>query len=120
MPVEMSTEIVVQLSYSGALVAEVTYRAGLHVEVRIEEEFQHERIRFKLSHSQNRELAGNWEEALDIYFNEGIFDTKDHIFRGEMRRVGSAREHKSLFRHAAYSLLKDLEIHGYDVKIRHE
>lgn len=119
MPVEMSTEIVVQLSYNGALVAEVIYRAGLHVEVRIEEAFQHERIRFKLSHSQNGELAGNWEEALDIYFNEGIFDTKDHIFRGEMRRVGSAQEHKSLFRQAAYSLLKDLEIHGYDVKVRH-
>jgi hypothetical protein len=116
----MSTEIVVYLSYNGAPVAEVTYRAGLHVEVRIEEAFQDERIRFNLSHSQNRELVGNWEEALDIYFNEGIFDTKDHIFRGEMRKVGSAREHKSLFRQAAYSLLKDLEIHGYDVKVRHE
>ena len=65
------------------------------------------------------ELSGNWEEALDIYFNEGIFDTKDHLFRGEMRRVGSAREHKSLFRQAAYSLLKDLENNGYDVKVSH-
>ncbi len=119
MPVEMSTEIVVQLSYKGAPVAEVTYRAGLHVEVRIEEAFKDETIRFKLSHSQNMELAGNWEEALDLYFNEGIFDTKDHIFRGEMRRVGTAREHKSLFRQAAYSLLKDLELHGYDVKVKH-
>ena len=115
----MTTEIVVQLSYKGAPVAEVIYRAGLHVEVRIEEAFQDERIRFKLSHSPNGELVGNWEEALDIYFNEGIFDTKDHIFGGEMRRVGTAREHKSLFRQAAYSLLKDLATHGYDVKVRH-
>jgi len=115
----MLKESAIQLSYKGEPVAEVIYRAGLHVEVRIEEAFRDERIHFKLSHSENKEISGNWEEALDIYFNEGIFDTKDHIFRGEMRRVGSAREHKSLFRQAAYSLLKDLEIHGYDVKVRH-
>jgi hypothetical protein len=119
MPVEMSTEIVVQISYNGAPVAQVIYRSGLHVEVRIEDAFKDERIRFKLSHSRNKELVGNWEEALDIYFNDGIFDTKDHVFKGDMRRVGSAREHKSLFRQAAYSLLKDLETHGYDVEVRH-
>ena len=115
----MSTEIVVQISYNSARVAEVIYRSGLHVEVHIEDAFKDQRIRFKLSHSQNKELAGNWEEALDAYFNEGRFDTKDHIFSGEMRRVGSARDHKSLFRQAAHSLLKDLEPHGYYVKIEY-
>ena len=112
-------EIVVRVFYGDAPVAEVTYRAGLLVEVRVEKAFQDERINFKLSHSDNGELTGNWEEALDVYFNEGRFDTKDHIFSGEMRRVGSARDHKSLFRQAAHSLLKDLEPHGYYVKIEY-
>jgi len=115
----MSTEIVVQLSYRGAPVAEITYRAGLHVEVKVQQAFQNEKIRFSLTHSGNDQLSGNWEEALDLYFNEGVFDTKDHIFRGEMRRVGCAREHKSLFRQAAHSLLRDLEEYGYDVKVSH-
>jgi hypothetical protein len=29
-----------------------------------------------------------------------------------MRRVGSAKEHRSLFQHAAHALLKDIEPHG--------
>jgi hypothetical protein len=31
--------------------------------------------------------------------------------------VGSAREHKTLFRHAAHCLLKDLEPHGYNLTV---
>jgi hypothetical protein len=109
--------IVVQVFRRGSTVAEAVYEAGLHVEVRVAEEFQHEQIDFKLCHSENGDLNGTWEEALDSYFNEGTFDTKDHIFPGEMRRVGNAREHKSLFRQAAHALMRDLESYGYEVKV---
>lgn len=109
--------IVAHISYKGTPVADVTYRAGLHVEVRVAKEFLDQEVCFKLCHSQNAELKGNWEEALDNYFNEGVFDSKDSIFPGEMRRIGSAREHKSLFRQAAHALLRDLEPHGFCVEV---
>jgi hypothetical protein len=109
--------IVVQVFQLGAAVAEAVYQAGLHVEVRVFPEFRDEHIEVKLSHSENGQLAGTWEEALDSYFNDGLFDTKDYTFPGEMRRVGNAREHKSLFRHAAHALMKDLEFYGYEVKV---
>jgi len=109
--------IVAHISYKGTPVADVTYRAGLHVEVRVAQEFLDQEVRFRLCHSQNAELKGNWEEALDSYFNEGVFDSKDSVFPGEMRRIGSAREHKSLFRQAAHALLRDLEPHGFCVEV---
>jgi len=109
--------IVAHLSRGGAPVAEVTYRAGLHVEVRVAKEFQRDDICFELKYSDNNELKGTWEEALDLYFNEGVFNSTDNLFPGEMRRVGSAREHKTLFRHAVHCLLKDLEPHGYKVSV---
>ncbi len=109
--------IVAHISYKGTPVADVTYRAGLHVEVRVAQEFLDQEVCFKLCHSQNAELKGSWEEALDSYFNEGVFDSKDSVFRGEMRRIGSAREHKSLFRQAAHALLRDLEPHGFCVEV---
>lgn len=109
--------IVAHISRSGTAVADVTYRAGLHVEVRVAKEFQDESVCLSLVHSENKELSGTWEEALDMYFNEGRFDSKDSIVQGEMRRVGSAREHKSLFRFAVHALLRDLEPHGYTVHV---
>lgn len=109
--------IVAHISRKGVPVADVTYRSGLHVEVRVAMEFQNQRIHFPLSHSADKELRGAWEEALDNYFNEGLFDSKPSLLPGEMRRVGSAREHKSLFRQAAYDLLKDLEPLGYTVEV---
>jgi hypothetical protein len=109
--------IVAHISQEGKPVADITYRAGIHVEVRVAIEFQDDEICFALEHSQNGELKGKWEEALDIYFNDGVFDSKDSALRGEMRRVGSAKEHKSLFRQAAHALLKDLEPHGYEVTV---
>jgi hypothetical protein len=109
--------IVAHISQEGKPVADVTYRPGIHVEVRVAKEFQSDAIRFPLEHSENRELKGQWEEALDTYFNEGLFDSKDSVFRGEMRRVGCAKEHRSLFQQAAHALLKDLEPHGYQVRV---
>jgi hypothetical protein len=109
--------IVAHIFQTGTPVAEVTYRAGLHVEVRVAKEFVEQRVCFPLCHSQNTQLEGNWEEALDNYFNEGVFDSKDSVFPGEMRRIGSAREHKSLFRQAAHALLRDLERHGFNVEV---
>jgi hypothetical protein len=109
--------IVVQVFQLGMAVAEAVYQAGLHVEVRVCPEFRDEQIHFPLSHSENGQLAGTWEAALDAYFNEGLFDTKDRTFPGELRRVGNAREHKSLFRQAAHALMKDLELYGYEVKV---
>jgi hypothetical protein len=109
--------IVAYISRVGAPVADVTYRAGLHVEVRVAKEFQDENICFELKHSASDQLKGTWEEALDRYFNEGTFNAKDNLFPGEMRRVGSAREHKTLFRHAVHCLLKDLEPHGFGVSV---
>ena len=97
--------------------ADVTYRAGLHVEVRVAKEFQKDNIRFELKHSENHELKGTWEEALDWYFNDGTFVSKYNLFPGEMPRVGNAREHKTLFRHSVHCLLKDLEPHGYEVSV---
>jgi hypothetical protein len=84
----------------------------------VAKEFLDQRVCFPLCHSQNNRLEGNWEEALDNYFNEGVFDSKDSVFPGEMRRIGSAREHKSLFRQAAHALLRDLERHGFNVEVK--
>ena len=109
--------IVVHLTREGAPLADVIYRAGMLVEVRVSHEYQSQRISFPLEHSNNPQLEGAWEEALDGYFNEGIFDSGDRIFRGEMRRIGSAREHRTLFQQAAHALLKDLEPHGYKVEV---
>lgn len=109
--------IVAYLSQKGIPVADVIYRAGLHVEVRVAKEFQLQEICFRLCYSNNGELKGTWEEALDRYFNEGVFDSKDCIFPGEMRRIGSARDHKTLFRQAAHALLKDLQDHGYELEV---
>jgi hypothetical protein len=109
--------IVAYLSKKGIPVADVIYRAGLHVEVRVAKEFQLKEIDFKLCHSINDALKGTWEEALDRYFNEGVFDTKDCVFPGEMRRIGSARDHKTLFRQASHALLKDLQPYGYELEV---
>jgi hypothetical protein len=109
--------IVAHISRNSVAVADVTYRAGLHVEVRVAKEFQDETICVPLIHSENGELSGTWEEALDCYFNDGRFDSKDGLLQGELRRVGSAREHKSLFRYAIHALLRDLEPHGYTVSV---
>jgi hypothetical protein len=87
------------------------------VEVRVAKEFQDEEVRFPLSHSGNKELAGTWEEALDHYFNEWQFDSRDNLFPGEMHRIGAAREHRTLFQIAAYGLRKDLEPSGYLVEV---
>jgi hypothetical protein len=111
------TMIVAHISQKGKPVADITYRVGIHVEVRVAKECQGAEIHFPLMHSENGELKGQWEEALDRYFNDGLFDSKDSVFRGEMRRVGSANEHRSLFQQAAHALLKDLEPHGYEVRV---
>ncbi|AFM23293.1 hypothetical protein [Desulfomonile tiedjei] len=111
--------IVAHISHEGTPVADATYRAGLHVEVRVALDFQRQQICFELCHSANCELKGSWEEALDNYFNEGTFDSKESMFPGEMRRIGSAREHKALFRQAAHALLKDLQPHGYFVEVKY-
>jgi hypothetical protein len=112
--------IVVHLTREGAPLADVIYRAGMLVEIRVSEKYQSQRISFQLRHSDNPNLEGQWEEALDKYFNEGLFDARDMIFKGDMRRIGTAREHRSLFQHAAHALLKDLEPHGYRVEVEFE
>ncbi len=109
--------IVGHISRTGAPIADVTYRAGLHVEVRVAKSFQSEKIYFELSYSDNDPLRGTWEEALDDYFNFGSFDSKDGLLPGEMRRVGAARDHKSLFRKAVHSLMKDLAPYGYGIAV---
>ena len=108
-------EILAEILFRGAVVAEIQYRTGFHVEVRVLEDFQTEYIDFPLAHAESRTLTGTWENALDAYFNDTCFDSKDAVCQGELRRVGSAREHKSLFRQAIRSLLKDLEPHGYEI-----
>lgn len=109
--------IVAHIARHGFPVADITYRAGLHVEVRVAKGFQEEKIQFRLNHSENKELAGRWEEALDDYFNAGLFDSKDTVYPGEMRRVGAARDHKSLFRSAVQALRKDMQPHGFEVSV---
>lgn len=109
--------IVAHLSRDNVPIADVTYRSGLHVEVRVAQEFLDEEISFPLKFSENRELKGTWEQALDSYFNEGRFNAKGNLFPGEMPRIGSAREHKTLFRQAAHALWKDLERHGYKIDV---
>jgi len=115
----MDIEIVAEISCNGVNVADVKYRTGFHVEVRVADAFQLHSICFPLIHSENKELKGTWESALDFYFNEGRFDSKDAVCHGEMRRVGSGREHRSLFRQAVRALLKDLEPHGYEVSLQY-
>lgn len=109
--------ILAHISCRGIPVADVTYRAGLHVEVRVAGAFQVEEICFRLAHSPNIELKGSWEEALDRYFNEGRFDFKGGMFPGEMPRCGCARDHKCLFREAVIALIKDLGPHGFLVEV---
>ncbi len=109
--------IIAHISRKGAAIADVTYRSGLHVEVRVSKEFQTAKIHLPLAHSDNKELTGTWEEALDNYFNEGQFDSRDNLFPGEIHRVGTAREHRTLFQIAAHALSKDLEPAGYRVDV---
>ncbi len=111
--------IITRLSCKGVPVADVTYRAGIHVEVRVGKEYRDEKINIPLAHSENGELKGSWEEALDRYFNEGRFDSSDSLFPGEMPRIGSAREHRSLFRKASQALRKDLEPRGFAVEVKY-
>jgi hypothetical protein len=101
-------EIVAYIWSKGSKIAEVVYRTGFHVEVHVADDFQSLSVSLDLRHSENGRLQGSWEDALDAYFNEGTFDSKEAIFPGELRRVGSAREHKSLFRQAIRALAKDL------------
>ena len=114
---DMALEILAEISYKGAIVAEILYRTGFLVDIRVTDDFQAAQIDYPLSHSGNLRLQGSWESALDFYFNEACFDSKDTLFHGELRRVGTAREHKSLFGQAVRCLLKDLEPLGYQVKI---
>jgi hypothetical protein len=112
--------ILVQVINKEEIVADVKYEPGLLVDVDVKSKYRNETVSVKLMHSENEELTGVWEQALDRYFNEGVFRCKDHLFPGEMPRIGAAREHKSLFRQAAHALLKDLEPHGYTVDIHFE
>ena len=109
--------IVVHVSHGRERIAHATYQTGFHVEVKVERRFRREKIEFPLAHSENKELSGAWDQALDWYFNEGVFDSKDSVFPGEKRRFGHARDHKSLFRQAVTALRKDLEPHGFKVEI---
>ena len=109
--------IIAHISRKGVAVADVTYRSGLLVEVRVAKEFESVKIHRRLTHSDNKELTGTWEEALDNYFNEGQFDSRDNVFPGEIHRVGAARDHRTLFQTAAYALRKDLEPSGYFVDV---
>ena len=56
--------IVGHISRTGAPIADVTYRAGLHVEVRVAKSFQSEKIYFELSYSDNDPLRGTWEDGI--------------------------------------------------------
>jgi len=112
-------EIVARVVRKGVPVAEATYRSGFHVEVRVEKKFHGEQLQIPLKHSENVELKGTWENALDRYFNEGRFSSGDLLLPGEIPRVDSAREHKSLFRQAVHALRKDLEPLGYTVEIEY-
>lgn len=109
--------IVAHLSQKGVPLADITYRPGFLVEVRVAADFLEQNIFFRLSHSENETLAGTWEEALDNYFNSGLFHAKTDLFPGEMRRVGCANEHRSLFQQAAYALMRDLEPYGYELNV---
>lgn len=112
-------EIFAEISFQGAVVAEIQYRTGFLVDIRVLDDFQAEYVDFQLSHEGYTRLKGTWERALDAYFNDAQFDSKDAVYPGELRRVGSAREHRSLFRQAIRSLEKALEPHGYQVVLRY-
>jgi hypothetical protein len=109
--------VVAHLSKGHSPVAAIRYRSGLHVEIDIQEPYRTEDISFELAHSDNGPLRGTWEDALDRYFNDGMFDSRDAIMPGELRRIGVARDHTSLFTQATLALSKDLEPHGYTLKI---
>ena len=112
-------KIVAHISFNKKPVAVATYQSGLLVEVETAKPFHNKEIHFQLSHSNNKELSGLWGDALDWYFNEAAFDSKDSVFPGEKRRFGQARDHKSLFREAVTALRKDLEPHGFEVEIQY-
>ncbi len=109
--------VVVHLTKGNSPVADIRYRSGLHVEIDIQEPYRAEDVSFELAHSDNGPLRGKWEDALDKYFNDGLFDSRDAIMPGELRRVGVARDHRSLFTQAIRALSKDLEPHGYTLEI---
>ena len=112
-------KIVAHISLDRKRVAVATYQSGLLVEVETAKRFADKQVHIALTHSDNKELSGAWGEALDWYFNEAVFDSKDSLFPGEKRRVGAARDHRSLFRQAVTALRKDLEPHGYKVEIQY-
>lgn len=107
----------VSVRQEGARIADVVYQSGLLVEVKVAGEFQGQSVNFPLAHSPNAELKGDWAAALDKYFNEDVFDSRDYLFPGEMKRSGAARDHRILFRQAAFALSKDLEPYGYQIEI---
>jgi hypothetical protein len=109
--------IKVSVKQEGVRIADIVYQAGLLVEVNVADDFEGQSVSFPLAHSPNNELKGDWGGALDRYFNEGLFDSRDNLFPGEMKRSGAARDHRNLFRQAAFALSKDLEPYGYQIEI---
>ncbi len=110
--------ILVEILQNGFPVAGAAYEPGMLVEISVAEAYQTQDISFELVHTDNHCLKGKWQEALDQYFNEEIFDCRETVFPGEMKRIGCAKDHKSLFQHAAHALLKNLEPHGYTINIK--
>ena len=102
----------IQILRRDFLIAEVYYNPGFLVEINVEESFRNQKIDLQTGY-HHRKLSGYWQEALDEYFNDWIFESKAEMFPDDLTRSGCARDHKNLFLTAARALEKDLTPFGY-------
>ena len=110
----------IEILHSNIFVAQISYRPGFYVEIKVGELFKTKKVVFRVCHHQNLELVGNWPEALDKYFNESTFESRSDFLPHESARAGCAREHRSLFLAAARALEKNLTPLGYEFKVSFE
>lgn len=110
----------VKIFTGGSIVATVTYKPGFLVDVKVSRPFLNNKIIYRVSHPKNGQIAGELSEVLDKYFNEWIFESRSDLLPEIPPRVGTAREHKSLFLAATRILQKDFTAYGYDVRVSFE
>ncbi len=105
-----------EITRNDFLIAKINYHPGFLVEIQVSELFVNQKIEYHTSHHHGK-LSGYWDQVLDQYFNEWIFESRSDMFPDEAPRSGCAREHKNLFLAAARALEKDLGPHGYKFNV---
>ncbi|MFH0959256.1 MAG: hypothetical protein V1897_11190 [Pseudomonadota bacterium] len=105
---------------SGSLLATVTYKPGFLVDVKVARPYISKKFVCRPPYPKNNQFAGELSEVLDKYFNESIFESRSDLLPEDPPRVGTARDHKSLFLTATRILEKDWNPNGYEFQVSFE